>query len=781
MPPLRRAYVVGFGAVTPVGASAAVAMAAVRAGVTRISLDPNAADLGDSDASNVARIGHLDVDEPGERGKALIQLAVEQAVASVPSGRIGSIRVWTAGPSSPDNTLVIAKVLADRLRLVPASVEHVGGHGSSALLAVERACAALRDGSVDWALIAGFDLRTDPESIAAGVRAGRVIGPERSWGHVPGEGAAALLLASERVVQRRENHTALVAVASANEPQPLGSNSPCLGKGLTEAATQALSALPPGTRAARVLCDLNGERHRADEWGFTVTRIGNHLRDPSAFESPATAWGDCGAANGLLLLGLAAAAGARGEGAGDCLLVWTSSDGPERAAALVQLPTLPAEKPVYAADHATVRPPWAKQLDRDIVVEMIDECNFRVRQRAYRLSTTTGDDPPPDFAPISRIEMILDALAVGLAECGALAHEQALSLVTVGAPETVYTAVRALLEDGRSSAAIELATRQILEAPATEEAVREAYLHTQRPRDPKDDRVVALRSADPVLQWLAVEVAAFSDAPIPAAWLAKLVPSVPAAREVAFLRALGRLGDPSLRPHLDRWLRSPDPTARQEAALADILLGGDDARRFLLSRAETDNALILPAALIVDSRRAPWLLSRAKATGDCDAVLAVAIAGDPTSVPWLLDQLANPSTAHTAAAALELLLGVPCFEDAKISDEDETAPLRKVRRVSCQRRLWEPIAARVLAGHPPTARLRAGVLASRLSAMALLDRPHLPSLARRYLGYELALRWGAPRSFDATAPIRVQRRWLATLQATKDVQRPGVWELALWG
>ncbi len=768
MAPLRRAYVVGFGAVTPVGASAAVAMAAVRAGVARISIAPDDADLDDGDASNVARIWTLAVDEPGERGRDLVRLAVEQAAASAPRGRIGPIRVWTAGPSSPDNALVISKVLADRLRLVPAAVEHVGGHGSSALLAVERACAALGDGSIDWALVAGFDLRADPDSIAAGVRAGRVIGPERTWGHVPGEAAAALLLASERVVQRRETHTALLAVASANEPQPLGSPSPCLGKGLTEAARRALAALPPGTRAARVVCDLNGERYRADEWGFTVTRIGNHLRDTGAFEAPAAAWGDCGAANGLLLLGLAAAAGARGESAGECLLVWTSSDGPERAAALVQLPALAAEKTVYGADHATVRPPWAKHLDREIVVEMIDECNFRFRQRAYQLRKTTGDDPPSDFAPIDRIEMILDSLAVGLAECGSLAHEQALRLVDAGAPETVYTAVRVLLEDGRSSAAIDLATRQILEAPATEEAVREAYLHTWRPRDPKDDRVAALRSADPALQWLAVEVAAFSDAPIPAAWLAKLVPSVPAAREVVFLRALGRLGDPSLRPHLDRWLRSPNPTARQEAALADILLGGDDARRFLLSQAETDNALVLPAALVVDSRRAPWLLSRAKSAADCDAVLAVAMAGDPASVPWLLDQLENPSAARTAAAALELTLGAACFEDAQVSDEDETAPLRKVRRVSCQRRLWEPVAARVLAGHPPTARLRAGIPASRSSAIALLDRPHLPSLARRYLGYELALRWGAPRSFDATAPIRVQRRWLATLQAAKD-------------
>jgi hypothetical protein len=752
-------------------------MAAVRGGLSGITVDPDDAGPDDIDASNVARIAPLAVDEPLARGWALFSLALDQALAPIARRNAGPLRVWLVGPLGPDAATAVTKAITNRLRVVPIGVEHVGGHGSSALFAVEKALAALGDGSLDLALVAGCDVRTDAASLAAGVAAERIIGPHRTWGYVPGEAGVAILLASDRAVQRLglRSPASLLAVASGSEPNPHGSTAPCIGSGLTDVIRRTLAALPPDASASRVLCDLNGERHRSDEWGFTVPRMAGRLRDPGDFIAPATAWGDCGAANGLLLLGLAAGM-ARGEDADSYALVWTSADGPERAAALVRLPGRPAAEPApSAAKTKFATPPWAKELDRDILAEMVDECGFRYGQRAFQLAQAAADEPPPDWGQIERTEEMLDSLAVGLAECGEPAWECARVSAVPAAPGKVYVAARVLLEDARNRDAIAFATEQLSAGPGAETELLDAYLHTQRPRNPKDDRVAALFGADPALAWLSLQVAASAGLPPPAAWLTQLAPSVPTARGQLFLGALGRIGDPSARPHLARWHGSSEPTARREAALADILLSGEEARRSVLGRADTDNALLLPAALIVDARGAARLLSRAKAAADVEAVLAVAMAGDASAVPWLLDQLGSSSTARTAAAALEILLGVACFEEHTAADEDETAPPRRARRVSCWRSDWEPAATRVLASHPRAARLRGGVPASRAAAIALLERPHLPPLVRRYLGHELALRWGTARSFDATAPLRVQRAWLASAQRPGDPEPPGSW------
>lgn len=759
-------------------------MAAVRAGLSRIMLEPEGAGPEDEDASNVARIATLAIEEPTARGRALLSLAIEEALNPIAHGKVGAIRVWFVGPPCPDAVATVTTIVTHRLHVVPLGVEHVGGHGSSALFAVEKALASLADGSVDFALVAGFDVRTDAASLAAGVEAGRIIGPKRIWGYIPGEAGAAILLASERGVRRSDvrSEATLLAVASGREANPPGSTVPCLGRGLTDVVLRALDALPPNTCASGVFCDLNGERQRSDEWGFTVSRTASRLRDPGDFTTPVMAWGDCGAANGLLLLGLAATTPVRGQAADACTLVWTCSDGAERAAALVQLPkrSVPELAPL-PANTRDASPAWAKDLDRGIVAEMVDECRFRHAQRAYQLAGVSGDEPPSDWGQIEHTEEILDTLAVGLAECGDPAHECARGCVDPASPETVYVATRVLLEDGRSHEATTLAVEQITAEPATEAAVLEAYLHTLRPRNPKDDRVAALFLANPSLSWVALQVAASVEIVPPTDWLARLARAVPATRGAVFLRALARIGDPSARAHLTPWLSSSESTLRREAAVAELLLGRDDARRLVLDRAQVDGSLLLPAALVVDARGAAWLLSRAKAVADVDAVLSVGMAGDPNAVPWLLDQLGIPSVASAAAAALELLLGVSCFEGHDVADEDDSAPPRRARRVSCLRSSWEKAAARVLADHPRAARLRGGLPASRAAAIALLDRPHLPPIVRQYLGYELVLRWGTTRSFDPSMPIRAQREWFSAAQRSKEPQPPGSWQVFYLG
>jgi 3-oxoacyl-[acyl-carrier-protein] synthase-1 len=779
MAPSQTIHIVGFGAVTPVGASPAVAMAAAQADLSGMILVP---DKADPDATNVARITTLaDEDEPGPRAKALLRLAIAQALAPVAGRGPGPLGAWVAGPSLCDALTVTAQAVAGRLRVAPLGAESTGGHGSSALLALEKAVAALRVGSIDLALVAGVDVRTHEAAVAAAVKAGRAIGPNRRWGYVPGEAAAAVLLASEQGLRRSALRALATLTTVASGHETVGSAAPCVGRGLTDVVRRALEVVPPDQTAARVFCDLNGERHRSDEWGFTVCRVGRRLRDPSAFVAPSVAWGDCGAVNGLLLLALSVSAGAR-AGIGDTYsLVWTSSDGSERAAAIVRSVAAPPGGHPDPGDAASLarcpHPAWAAELDAEMIATMLDESSFRFEQRAYQLAAMT-DDPPANFAPIERTEDTMDALAIGLAECGTHALTLSEGAANPEFPGTVYTAVRVLLEAGRSRQAIAWLTPQLVAQPGLAPVILEAFLHTRRANSPADDRVAALWEADTALRWLSLRVSSAMGVSPGAARLAKLSQALPPERELEFLTALGRIGPADFRPYLARWERAPTPLVRQEAALTEALLGRALARQSLLARVQTDPALLLPASLLVDASQAPRLLGMAKAAPSGDTLIAVAMAGDATALPWLLEQLDNGENAIMAAAALEILLGKSCFEEYEVPDPEEGAPPSKARRVSCARKAWEPIARQVLAAHPRHLRLCAGGPATAASVTQLLERPHLPFLARRMLGAVLAVRWGGPRTFDPTLTVRSQKQWLAQVQGLDAALPAGSWAMA---
>jgi len=80
---------------------------------------------------------------------------------------------------------------------------------------------------------------------------------------------------------------------------------------------------------------MNGEPYRADEFGFACVRTGEAFVSASDFNAPADCWGDVSAASGPLGLMLAVIAARKGYAKGRYGFVWASSEGGERAAALV--------------------------------------------------------------------------------------------------------------------------------------------------------------------------------------------------------------------------------------------------------------------------------------------------------------------------------------------------------------------------------------------------------------------------------------------------------------
>ena len=110
-----------------------------------------------------------------------------------------------------------------------------------------------------------------------------------------------------------------------------------MGVGLTTVVQKAVSDAALGDAAIKsVICDINGERYRGEEWGFVCLRLSRFFDDPTAYWSPADSWGDVGAASGPLFAMLAMQAAARGYAKGPHTLLWASSEGGLRAAAVLE-------------------------------------------------------------------------------------------------------------------------------------------------------------------------------------------------------------------------------------------------------------------------------------------------------------------------------------------------------------------------------------------------------------------------------------------------------------
>lgn len=178
------------------------------------------------------------------------------------------------------------------------------------------------------------------------------------YGRVPGEGAAALALAHaagrppswttglrRRISALRKDSlpapsispawALLRAAALGEEGQTVDRPGPCLGMGLTRAATQALATAGSGL-VSHISADLNGEPYRADEFGFTTLRLADSLASGWQRTTPALVSGDIGVASAISQLALAAyRMRYRLEPQAERQLILCSSDDTLRAAMVV--------------------------------------------------------------------------------------------------------------------------------------------------------------------------------------------------------------------------------------------------------------------------------------------------------------------------------------------------------------------------------------------------------------------------------------------------------------
>lgn len=334
--------ILSVGARTPLGFSLAAGAAAVRAGISGIGDHPYLIDRF-GQRMKVTRDTGLD---PWATG---IDREIELALSAATE----ALAVLSDLPDLPPMTLLLSTgenrpgkadghaeavygALAAQFR--PAKGGAIAEGSCGGLMAIHHAAVALAEHRADLCLAGGVDSYLEPETMEWLDETERLHSEGNIYGFCPGEGASFCLMARAETAARLGlvPQATVLASETGTEQNLLGTETVCIGEGLGAVLARMRDALPdPGQPVDRILCDMNGERYRGNEYGFAVLRSSGLFRDAAGFETPADCWGDIGAATGPACIGLITQAHARGYAKGKLSLVWGSSDNGSRAAVML--------------------------------------------------------------------------------------------------------------------------------------------------------------------------------------------------------------------------------------------------------------------------------------------------------------------------------------------------------------------------------------------------------------------------------------------------------------
>lgn len=274
----------------------------------------------------------------------------EQTEGAIPASERFTV-LLTLPETRPGFSEASARQVADavsarvRSSARPLGVEIVGrGHagGLEALaVAAERAGRGRGRGQGRFFLVCGAESYLEEDTLDWLEEHGRLMAAGVRNGFVPGEAAGALLLATGDAIDRcsLSPFAAVRGVGMSTERRTLLSGQESFGEGLTRAIEAALSGLQlPEEAVDAVVCDINGERYRTEEWGFALLRA-QHAIKTTDYELHTGSWGDVGAATGALQCIMAVQSWRRNYAEGPRALVCAGSNGGLRGAAVLEAPS----------------------------------------------------------------------------------------------------------------------------------------------------------------------------------------------------------------------------------------------------------------------------------------------------------------------------------------------------------------------------------------------------------------------------------------------------------
>jgi 3-oxoacyl-[acyl-carrier-protein] synthase-1 len=331
------------GMVTPVGHTATESCGSINAGLSRIAESPELRvpdQKGHLVAATCAAV--TGVTDGHRRFLRHYRLAVRAFVEAVGQAELSDRDLTEVGVylciCEPERIKIDSRIQDQLVRRMSAAIDVPDlspraqvfplGH-AGVFRALQVAIVDLEAGRIRWAIVGGVDTYLDEATLDWLADINRLKTDRTVIGIIPGEGAAFVVLESRTAaLDRGAAPLARVdGAATAMENYGIYGDTPCRGDGLTNALQRTLAALPDGgIDTAVVLCDLNGERYRAMEWGLTLGRALGTVRRSPAVWHPAGSTGDTGAAAGAINLAFGAVAVARGYARPEQVLVWGSSD-----------------------------------------------------------------------------------------------------------------------------------------------------------------------------------------------------------------------------------------------------------------------------------------------------------------------------------------------------------------------------------------------------------------------------------------------------------------------
>jgi 3-oxoacyl-[acyl-carrier-protein] synthase-1 len=344
----RRFVIVATGARTPVGLRAPTSAAAARAGLCRHAFHPTMLD-GAGDPLRFALDARLDPDLCGSpRARALALTALQECLEPLAALGPVPLSLWVGLPeerpgftrTDTDRVMhALTRALAPHARL-EAVMSVPRGHAAG-LVALEHALRELDAGRTRACVVGGVDCYLHPATIDWLDESRRLCTAANRSGFVPGEAAAFFVVTTDATARARHlpELATIRSVATSTEPNPIASGRVCTGEALTAAIAEASLGLRlPQEKITTTYCDINGERHRSEEFLYVPLRLPAPFVDANRYDAPADAWGNVGAASGPLYVSLAVASGQRSYALGPHVLAWTSSDGGTRAAVTLSVP-----------------------------------------------------------------------------------------------------------------------------------------------------------------------------------------------------------------------------------------------------------------------------------------------------------------------------------------------------------------------------------------------------------------------------------------------------------
>lgn len=341
-------YVVATGARTSLGLQALPSAIALRAGISSMGDHPFMVDQ-TGEPMPAALDSFIDPRIMGpDRLLLLAESALREACVLLDSVKETLLRIpvylglpeYRPGFSETDAQVVQKGIKnIERLPIQISEVKVLSEGHASGLSAFAVATEHIRKGVLEACLVGGVDSYFHPDTMEWLDENRQLVGTVSRSAFVPGEAAGFCLLMSAEVCNRL-GLGALARVSSVavgREAKLIKTSDICLGEGLTTTVRNAVGALrSPDETINDIICDINGERYRGEEWGFVCLRLPQYFDAPTAYLSPADCWGDIGAASGPLFAMLACQTAADGYAKGARTMLWASSEGGLRGAIVLE-------------------------------------------------------------------------------------------------------------------------------------------------------------------------------------------------------------------------------------------------------------------------------------------------------------------------------------------------------------------------------------------------------------------------------------------------------------